>query len=575
VRLLLALFTLFLPLVTAGFSGAEAVLPVTYLMFGDGQEHPGHGPMGASVYTTWDRINPAQGVYDWADLDRKIAAEDDRPLLVTVHIYLSRPPRSYVPSWILDGNLWLDWGYCGAAPVPNYTNDAMRAAYASMVTALAARYGDDPQVTVVIGPGLDGEAVLAKAENECDWRAAAVAIPGLEYNWGQWVKQTIPIYRQAFPDKAVFFPVAAGGQARCVWADICAAQDPPVGLKHNGVWYDIPDWESTGEPCCGSWTAIEQHPELPLIIETKTGVGDAEALMWALFAGMSTGKPDAMVVHPDYLERLPERQPTGKGTLRKLAATYGKDSATTPYAWIVFRDAEFPPEWCVSGKRGDHEMWLSRVEGGYLLQGNDVPPPAGDDWRGRQVRRGPMMLMLDPNFNTSQRCAMQIDWFDLLAEPWAVTWWDGDKRREHVIQGTGSQTWKVAVIENMVIDASEYIGIEGEALMHGALVHRVEVVSWANLLYEPTPTPTATNTPSPTATPTASPTYTPTPTATATPTRPLPPPLPTPTIASPVRELDHLVMDTTRTVRRQKWQPWKTYTTWSMPTSITTCARAS
>lgn len=509
-RLLLALVTLFLPLITAGSSGAQGAPPVTYLMFGDGLAREGHGPMGASVYTTWDRINPAEGIYDWTDLDRKIDAEGDRPILATVHVYLSRPPRSFVPTWLGDeGNLWLNWGYCGSAPVPNYKSARVRAAYAAMVTAFAQRYGGDPRITIVIGPGLDGEAVLAKAENDCDWRSAALQIPGLEYQWGQWVKQTIPVYRRAFPTQALFFPVAAGGQARCVWADICAAQDPPVGLKHNGMWYDIPDWQVSGDPpCCGSWTAIEQHPELPLIVETKMA-GGVEANMWALYAGISTGKPDAVVVHSGMLDNLPEDE---DGALKRFAAMYGQDATTSPIAFIVFRDQEFPTEsWCgTSGKIGDHEMWLRRVEGGPLYQGDDVPDGAGDDWRGRQVRRGPMTLLPDlPCWDVAL-----ITWYDAAPGQWALTWHEGGKRREHAVRAAGTKRWHREAVTGMNPDVTQPIGIEGDV----ALFHGVWIGSWEALLNEPTPTASPTATATPTASPTATIEKIATPSSTCTPT---------------------------------------------------------
>ena len=416
--------------------------------------------------------------------------------------------RVYVPAHVESAVLWMNSGYCDPAPIPDYRDGALGTAYAEFVEAFGAKYAADPRVdSIVIGSiGVDGEAVLAKDEGECYWRSAAMGIPGLEYAWGQWVKRSIPLYRQAFPAKAVYFPIAAGGAARCGWAEICGAQVPPVGLKHNGAWVDIPDWDSTGEPCCGAWTAFQICPECPAMIETKTDLGDGN-LPWALYAGASEVYPGSVVVHPGYLDRLPE------GFLRQLALTYGKTAGTTPYAQIVFRDREYPQDWCYSGKRGDHVWWMRRTEGGEpALTGDEVPAAARADYRGRWVRRGPMRLEVDA-IDTSRGCSIEVDWFDAQTEAWAISWWDGDKRRARQVEASGSQEWRTTVATGVDLDTSQYIGIEGEPYLH-----RVRVVSWGQMMDTPTPLPTSGATATPTATATARPSPTATPTPESTPT---------------------------------------------------------
>ena len=541
IGVLITLACLFLPFAAANYTEAQpipTVVPATYCLdCGSGVDYqsiaPDLGPVGILIYSTWDRLNPAPGMYDWADLDRQIEAEAGlwvtidgpepvqvpKPIQLYVAVSLWNPPRCYSPTWLgADACLTLSIPECGGAPIPNYASSRWQAAHWTFVRALGAKYGDDPRVgSIIIGSiGVDGEAKLAKDSGGCSWTQAAMGVPGLEYRWGQVVKQSIVQYREAFPQKPLFFPIATGGQARCVWADICAAQSPVVGLKHNGMWYDLPDWQvGDAPPCCGSWTAIEQHPELPIMVESKLQ-GGTEANLWALYAGLSTAKPGAMVVHPDFLTTLPD------GYLRRFAATLGKSANTTPFAWIVFRDQEFVTDpWCdTSGKLGDHAMWLSRTEGGTLYQGDAVPSGAGDSWQGRQVRRGPMTLALDADFDVSRGCAATIVWYDELAEPWAFSWFEGDKRRTHVVQGTGSRTWKEEAVTAMKVDANEPLGIEG-----GQLYHSVLIASWANLLNDPTPTqevtPTWTETAMPTPTWTSTripiPTETPTPNYTFTP----------------------------------------------------------
>ena len=557
VGVLVTLACLFLPLVASNYTvaqPAQTVPPVTYCLdCGHGvdwrTERPELGPVGTFCYSTWDRLNPAPGTYDWTDLDRQLALEDGlmvqidgpepylipKPVQISVDVSLWNPPRCYSPAWLGDDAcLWLSCA-CGSAPIPNYKSARWQSALWEFVTALGAHYEDDPRVgSIVIGTvGVDGEAVLAKDVGDCAWRQAALQIPGLEYAWGQMVKLSIPHYRQAFPAKPLLFPIAAGGGARCVWADICAMQSPVVGLKHSGAWYDLPDWQvEDSASCCGAYTAFERHPELPAVIETKADLGTND-LAWALYGALSTTKADAAVVHPGYLDRLPD------GLLRKFAATYGKGVATTPFAWIVFRDQEYPTEaWCdASGKMGDHEMWLFRIEGGTLYGLGQVPDGADAGWQGRQAWAGPGTLMLPAGFDTTRDCAAVISWYDRLAEPWAFTWYEGDKRRAHVVWGTGSHTWKEEAVTGMTVDASKPLGIDGEQLYHS-----VWVASWANLLNDPTPTPTQKATPTWTSTATPSPTWTataapmPTQTTTPTPTESTPFPTPTFTIDEEVHE---------------------------------------
>lgn len=541
--LLLLVGTLFLPFIAAGQAEAQPLVPpVTYCLdCGHGVDFqsvaPELGPVGIQVYTVWSKINPGRGAFDWTDLDRQIDQERDlwatidgpepyqipKPVQIQVHFYLSNPPRNYSPPWVgANSQLWLSYGSCGSVPIPNYMDSTWRDAYAAMVVALGAKYGNDPAVgSIVITAGVDGEAVLAKGEGGCDWRDAALQVPGLESAWGKWVKTLPALYHSAFPGKAVYFPIAAGGLARCGWADICAADG--VGLKHNGAWYDLPDWQvEDSASCCGSFTAIARHPELSAVCETKADLG-ASDLAWAIYGALSTAKPDAMVVHPGYLERLPA------GMLRRFAACYGKDAATTPWAWTVFRDQEYPTDpWCdASGKQGDHQMWLSRTEGGTLYYGAAVPDGADDAWHGRWVMRGPATLRADPALDASQGVRIRIWWYDDLGEPWAVSWYEGDKRRAYVVWAGGTRQWREEVVDVPVISIDKPISLDGEQLYHSV---------WLELLansapVEPTATPTQKASPTWTVTPTATatPTWTSTPTATTTPTPTESTPFPTPT----------------------------------------------
>jgi len=522
---------LFLPFIAAQSPIEPGLVNATYRFLLDEEDYqytrPGLGPIGGTVYFTWSEVHTGPGEFDWRVLEEKLSraaghwvtldgpepVQVPQPVQVFAVTQLSNPIRSYVPSRIPNGTLWLNWGHCDAVPVPNYKSDLVRSEYEAFVAEFGRVYGNDLRInSVVIGSvGIDGEAQLAKDAGDCQWSTAAKEIPGLEYAWGQWVDASIPLYKEAFPNKPLFFPIAVGGQARCHWADICAEHG--VGLKHNGATTDLPDWESS---CCGAFAAFEDFPGLRAI-ETKSGwLGSA----WDITGALTTVKPDMLVVHPDYLDNLPA------GLLRQFSAVLGKTSATTPYAFIVMRGPLYPRiDWCeISGKLTDDEMWLSRVEGGQLLQGDDVPAAARGDYKGDQLRRGPMKLDLDADFDVSRNVTIAVDWFDQGEGSWGVTWWDGDKWQGHTIYYDNLLAWRTALIVGVTLDSTgdeiiagviADIGISGEPY-----IHKVRVDSHANLFKEPTATPEPTAIPFPTSgiTPTVEKTITLTPTVTETPT---------------------------------------------------------
>jgi hypothetical protein len=167
--------------------------------------HPEYGPIGSIHFTMWETVNPAQGVYDWTEVDNLLAKESkfsvtlqngqviSKPVVIQIFPYISSYPGwddvyfyDGTPKWVYDR---IDAenpsnprpvvnghkvGYkltgCGkVAVLPMYDSLTWQNAYYDCIRAFGARYNNHPQVTaVVINTGLDGETQLIK-DFYCNW----------------------------------------------------------------------------------------------------------------------------------------------------------------------------------------------------------------------------------------------------------------------------------------------------------------------------------------------------------------------------------------------------------------------
>jgi hypothetical protein len=567
--------------------GDPDVVPILYRFFdwaNDWQNlRPEYGPVGSIHFHMWDEVNPAPGVYDWDVIDYWLAEESSlkvtlpdgteipKPVVIQVFPYISSACGwenvffyDGTPEWVYDQ---IDQenpsnprpivndrkvGYklegCGdlVAVMPMYDSPTWREAYFDLVRAFGERYNDHPQVTsVVINTGLDGETQPIK-DFHCNWNYLLdTQLPGgVRYRFGQYLLQSMDVYRQAFPDKAIFINNApGGGGTRQTTSDYAATFDPPIGLKHSGMWVDLDSHQGYGS-FIGSWDMVREYSQtLPIWLESPYGFGSSEVKYWALLAGLHY-HPDAVDLHPDFFTMVPPDK------LRWAGQHLGVTIQDTPSIWTVLRDTEYPKQdWGtggVSGHMGDWSFWLyhrTAPSGGQSVRiwREDMPHGARDSIYARQARRTDeinnqryMYFDMDDaypyvgakpidesggNVSYLVRVIFVNHGSDTLSLEYRN--YRGELVRQTLQKGSNlgaadswiDHTFTVTdgYFNNNMSGSDFRISSNGDG---NEIVHLVEVVgNWGE---PPTPTPTPTATSTPTNTPTRTPTFTPTNTSTPT-----------------------------------------------------------
>ena len=380
--------------------GQPTPAPILYKMFDFGTDlqklHPEYGPVGSIHWTTWERINGAPDSYNWDIIDSKLALEaplkvtlpDGReipkPVVLQVFAHISSAPNwgaefyDATPRWVYDridrqkpddkrpvvGGRPVGHTLTGCgktAVLPMYDNQTWREAYYKMVGALGERYNNHPQVTaVVICTGLDGETQVVK-DWSCQWNSLLdQQAPDVRYSFAKFINEAMQVYHKAFPDKPLFINNAPGGSGmRKATSEYAASFEPPIGLKHSGLWVDLDSHKGYGN-FVGSWDMIDAYSmTLPIWLESVFGLGSKEHRYWTYMAGLHY-HPDAIDLHPEFFTQSePE-------WLRFVVEHLGVTIDNTPDVWTVLRDAEFPRvDWGVggtSGHPGDWTFWLYRRE---------------------------------------------------------------------------------------------------------------------------------------------------------------------------------------------------------------------
>ncbi|MFH1086435.1 MAG: DNRLRE domain-containing protein, partial [Chloroflexota bacterium] len=579
-------------------AGRPSVVPILYRFFDWGNDwqnlKPQWGPVGSIQFTMWESVNNGPGAFNWSVIDREL--EKERPLKVTllngqviskpvviqVFPYISSYPGwtdvlfyDGTPGWVYDA---IDAanptnprpkvygkkvGYvltgCGkVAVLPMYDNPIWQNAYYDMIKAFGARYNNHPQVTAtVINTGLDGETQLIK-DFQCNWDTLVeTQLPGgVRYRFGQYMFKSMDTYRAAFPNKAIFINNAPGGSGvRKSTSDYAATFNPPIGLKHSGMWVDLDSHQGYGN-FTGSWDMVRQYSTtLPIWLESPYGFGTDEHDYWSFLAGLHY-HPDAMDVHPDYLNK------TRPAILRWVIDHLGRTVQTAPSVWTALRDTEYPlVSWgtgAVSGHMGDWSYWLYRreVSGGQTVRvwRESLPVAARSSIYSRQVRRtdqasGNQYMCFDiddaypkvggkpisePGGNVSYHVKVIFlnrgsDTISLQYRNYQGELVTRELRKGAALGAADSWITHVFTLEDAYLNNNLPGGCDLRLWSNGdgdEYVHFVEVSGYWGQPPTPTPPPTVTPTPSSTNTPThtATPTRTHTPTATPTHT-PTPTPL--------------------------------------------------
>ena len=244
------------------------------------------GVDGDLITVNWAYIENTSPGYNWGRMDAALAdavADDNRvSVMFTTYNgwyvsgvvnampeYLWNPDNPhYVPGAVVDAGEWLcadnpDHRGCinGHWYFPRYWSDEYMTRYFNFIRSFGARYSNHPNLEfIAIGLGLYGEnyavdywsrelrdrlvqAIQDDLNNEtlfCETWATPCTTP--KEVWIDFVKETVRVYREAFPNKPVFVQLAGSiwnNEDKRPIMDYANSLTPPVGLSFNMMY---PQW---------------------------------------------------------------------------------------------------------------------------------------------------------------------------------------------------------------------------------------------------------------------------------------------------------------------------------------------
>lgn len=382
------------------------------------------GDFNAFGFQTWEKLNPGQGQYDWAWLDKWLDFQKARNRLTAFSVAIALSELSgwngrfydATPQWVYSSTgttmngrkvgKVISWTDTQANPpvtyysaVPLYSDLRWRDALNAFVIAFGARYGNDPRLDyVILAPGLDMETQRIKSPWPSDGQERA--FDDLCTNYPRW-------YKSAFPNKQLFY-ACAPGQGRMRLAKIC--KEIGIGVKHNGGFLpDIDSWDGYGmsngkfvnyDPALANYSGLSwglwDHMAwcnangVPVAIEDAHWMGKKEFYNGRF--GALNYRPVFVDLHSGFFDEAtyPKEQ------LDFVEAYTNVTMQTTPAVWCVLRDQEYELEtWQQKNSLGVYEQvgcsgHVGNWEFGLVMEADsDAPRIKNIDTTeyGRQCRR--------------------------------------------------------------------------------------------------------------------------------------------------------------------------------------------
>ena len=509
--------------------------PGIYIMHDNARMDPDDYPeawgtwSGSNGLFFWDELEPAEGAYNWAQIDNFIAKSWDFGVAPSMGIHIMEGGGSRVPEWVFTqagaGRFTCTW------EVPKYWDSILLEKLENFVQALAARYDNDPRLAwIQIGTGVYGETQPSiDADDACVKAAIEADFPGYDAGgvWVGSVNNITRIYGEAFQNKPVMLQFAPTFMHMCErkWTTMYAASFG-VGAKNNGLrWDDDPAYIPQPHPLagCGFYDPYDLYGDyVPTAWEGVRSMHMTNDTLqyWGLLNGLDK--------HPDYmnLARQLITETDDLDFMRFVNEHLGVNVNNTPSIWIAMRETvqAWMPQW------GDYSFWLYRnddVPGGKTVPKWNVSSQKQGYYARRtdQATGNPYMYFnVDDGFiyDGAQSVSVAVTYYDIGTDTWRLEYDStaGATKLAGTIHKTNSGQWKThtfslddARFANLQAGGSDfriYCGDDGDEYIHFIQIKKTG----------PTPTPDPNATPTPTwNTPTLMPTRTPTNTPTQGPTQ--------------------------------------------------------
>ena len=474
--------------------------------------------VGGHMDTTWEKLEPQPGVFDWSFLDSWIETEASKgkPVAIGIDTYRGLCCGGDVtPRWVYEKHPNAELILPDNWHLPKYWDQDYLDEYGRFLKAVGEHLGDDPRVAwIEIGVGLYGETTPAEAEFS-DEMAQAGLTSDL---WVQTVNRITDLYLEAFPRKPLllqFAPVFKDISERKRFTDYAAEHG--VGLKHDGLRADA-DALVVDDPSKSYYKSGQYDPFITWGDKVPIGWEGYDYLTPGV-TGTYWGLLTALHLHSDYLVLSSDiiGDPNRWDDLKFANAHLGRTVYNTPDVWVALRETEY--SWFPL--RGNYSF--------YLYQNDDVPGGksvplwnVGSAKEGRYARRtdeatGNRYLYFDIDdrylYEAHTPVTITVTYYDKGEDTWSLQYdaYGNAYKTAGVVHKHNTLTWKKAVFHltdarfaNSLPGGGDHPGSDfriwsrqdGDEIIHMVMVSKGPA---------PSPTPTATPTTGPTMTPTPTP----------------------------------------------------------------------
>lgn len=307
-------------------AGQPTVPPVTFSLWDYnnvdfGRDYPQYGPMGGIFNTTWNRINPGRGAFNWEKMDNDLNKASamrtapfpdgttiPKPVIINIDFWgagegISGWPYyhiDYTPAWVYQSGAHSECinqngepcaggesgrtvghvhKFCQSgqfkayAAAPAVDDSNWQEAYFNLIREMGRKYGNDSKVAgFTIATGLDGEAVMIKSYSECN-------PPDRPFSAGSYKNFLIKlaqVTRESFPGKPAYL-LTGGSEYSWIVNESAYNGTPRLGIKSAALLPDNAHYEYLDGVLTDKWPLayFKLHPD------TSWAFEDAGMPLWA------------------------------------------------------------------------------------------------------------------------------------------------------------------------------------------------------------------------------------------------------------------------------------------------------